>query len=64
MRRGVERLEHAGGLLESVAGLAEITRFTADSAYNRDDQFDESKRLVAGAPVYSPFVRHNPDAIR
>lgn len=32
--------------------------------YNRDEEFDESKRLVAGAPVYSPFVRHDPDAIR
>ena len=31
--------------------------------YNRDEDFDESKRLVAGAPVYSPFVRHNPNAI-
>ena len=25
--------------------------------YNRDDDFDESKRLKPGAPVYSPFVR-------
>jgi len=32
--------------------------------YNRDEDFDESKRLVAGGPVYSPFVRHNPDAIK
>ena len=27
--------------------------------YNRDEEFDETKRLVAGASVYSPFVRHN-----
>jgi len=32
-------------------------------AYNRDHDFDETKRLVSGAPVYSPFVRHRPDAI-
>jgi NAD(P)H dehydrogenase (quinone) len=31
--------------------------------YNRDEDFDESKRLVSGAPVYPPFVRHNPKAI-
>lgn len=31
--------------------------------YNRDTDFDDSKRLVSGAPVYSPFVRHNPKAI-
>jgi NAD(P)H dehydrogenase (quinone) len=31
--------------------------------YNRDTDYDESKRLVAGAPDYSPFIRHNPDAI-
>lgn len=31
--------------------------------YNNDEDFDETKRLVSAAPVYSPFVRHNPDAI-
>jgi NAD(P)H dehydrogenase (quinone) len=31
--------------------------------YNRDHDFDETKRLVPSAPVYSPFVRHTPDAI-
>ena len=31
--------------------------------YNRDADFDDSNRLVAEASVYSPFVRHNPDAI-
>ena len=30
--------------------------------YNRDEEFDETKRLVSDSPVYSPFVRHNPDA--
>ena len=30
--------------------------------YNRDHEFDETKRLTPGAPVYSPFIRHNPDA--
>lgn len=31
--------------------------------YNRDEDFDETKRLVSNASVHSPFVRHNPDAI-
>ncbi len=31
--------------------------------YNRDNEFDETKRLQPDAPVYSPFTRHNPDAI-
>ncbi len=31
--------------------------------YNRDTDYDETKRLVPGASVYSPFIRHNPDAI-
>ncbi len=31
--------------------------------YNCDHDFDETKRLVSGAPVYSPFVRHLPNAI-
>ena len=30
--------------------------------YNRDHHFDESRRLMSGAPVYSPFVRHEADA--
>jgi len=32
--------------------------------YNRDHDFDETKRLRSEAPVHSPFVRHKPDAIR
>ena len=31
--------------------------------YNRDTEYDDTKRLVPGAPVYSPFIRHEPDAI-
>jgi len=31
--------------------------------YNRDTDFDETKRLVPGAPVYSPFVRQDPDPL-
>ena len=31
--------------------------------YNRDDDFDETKRLVPTAPVYAPFVRHEPDPV-
>ena len=30
--------------------------------YNRDRDFDASKRLLADAPVFSPFVRHKPNA--
>lgn len=28
--------------------------------YNRDTDFDDTKRLVDGAPVYSPFIRQDP----
>jgi len=31
--------------------------------YNRDADFDDKKRLVPGAPVFSPFVRQTPDAV-
>ena len=31
--------------------------------YNRDTDFDDSKKLLADAPAYSPFIRHNPDPI-
>ncbi len=31
--------------------------------YNRDTEFDKRKRLVPGAPVYSPFIRQRPDPI-
>ena len=31
--------------------------------YNRDEDFDENKKLHHDAPVYSPFVRQNPDGI-
>ena len=30
--------------------------------YNRDAEFDENKRLLPDAPVYSPFVRQNPES--
>ena len=32
-------------------------------SYNRDYEFDEKKRLVPGAPSYSPFVRQQPNSI-
>jgi hypothetical protein len=32
--------------------------------YNHDENFDETKRLISGAPVYSPLVRHNPNATK
>ena len=28
--------------------------------FNRDDDFDETKRLKRDAPVYSPFIAHQP----
>jgi NAD(P)H dehydrogenase (quinone) len=31
--------------------------------YNSDDEFDQTKRLVPGAPVYSPFIRQRTNAI-
>ncbi len=31
--------------------------------YNRDHDFDDTKRLVPGAPAYSPFIRHTPNAM-
>lgn len=31
--------------------------------YNRDSDYDDSKRLIPGAPVYSPFIRHDPEAV-
>lgn len=30
--------------------------------YNCDEDFDETKRLVPSSQVYSPFIRHKPDA--
>lgn len=32
--------------------------------YNHDNDFDESKRLIKNAPVFSPFVRHNVDVMK
>ena len=32
-------------------------------SYNRDTDFDDSKRLLADAPAYSPFIRQNPDSL-
>lgn len=31
--------------------------------FNSDQEFDETKRLVPDAPVYSPFIRHTKNAI-
>ncbi|MEM7293252.1 MAG: NAD(P)H-dependent oxidoreductase [Pseudomonadota bacterium] len=31
-------------------------------SYNRDEEFDDNKRLIAGAATYSPFVRQYADA--
>ena len=42
--------------LETLSSRALIT-------YNRDHDFDETKRLVPGAPAYSPFIRHTPNAM-
>ncbi len=32
-------------------------------SYNPDTDFDDSKRLLADAPAYSPFIRQTPDPI-
>ena len=58
-----------GGLstLETYSGRWKETLETLSSRplirYNRDEDFDETKKLVSDAPVYSPFVRQKPDAI-
>lgn len=66
---GVAFIEgHEGGLstLELYSNRWKETLETLASRsivqYNQDDEFDETKRLVSGAPVHSPFVRHNPSA--
>lgn len=41
---------------DQLSGLSE----RASVPYNRDDEFDESKRLITGAPSYSPFIAHRP----
>lgn len=67
---GVAFIEnHEGGLntLEIYSRRWKETLETISSrpliSYNRDEDFDESKRLVADAPVYSPFVRQKPKPI-
>jgi len=67
---GVAFIEgHEGGLstLDTYSNGWAATLETLSSRplvpYNRDQDFDETKRLVPGAPVYSPFVRHTPQAI-
>ncbi len=60
--------DQEGGLntLEIYSNQWRKTLATLDSRprlpYNADDEFDDSKRLKPDAPVYSPFVRQNPDA--
>ena len=60
---------HEGGLstLDTYAKRwsAALETLTSRSSvpYNRDHHFDETKRLVSGAPVYSPFVRHVTNAV-
>ena len=45
------------------AGVLETLSSRPLVRYNSDDDFDETERLVPGAPVYSPFVRHVTDAV-
>ncbi|MEM8645011.1 MAG: NAD(P)H-dependent oxidoreductase [Pseudomonadota bacterium] len=41
---------------DQLSGLAERQSIP----YNRDDDFDETKRLLPDAPSYSPFISHAP----
>jgi NAD(P)H dehydrogenase (quinone) len=67
---GVDFIEgHEGGLstLEtysnSWAEALETLSTRPSVKYNRDEEFDETKRLMSDAPVFSPFIRHNPNVI-
>lgn len=62
---GVAFIEHHEGGLSTLetyssrwAQTLEVIASRPQIKYNRDEDFDETKRLVLGAPVYSPFVRH------
>ena len=45
---------------ERWAGVLETLSTRPLVKYNRDHEFDKTKRLVSSAPVYSPFIRHMP----
>ncbi|MEE9336049.1 MAG: NAD(P)H-dependent oxidoreductase [Granulosicoccaceae bacterium] len=67
---GVAFIEnHEGGLntLEAYSNRWTETLEAVSSRprvkYNRDEDFDETKRLVSGASVYSPFVRHSKNSL-
>ena len=68
--------EIAGGYFYEASedGLSDLDRYaerwagvlsTLDerrvTPFNADTEFDDNKRLVEGAPVYSPFVAHAPN---
>ena len=67
---GVAFIEELAGGLNTLEPYSNQWRQTLETLasrpfieYNRDAHFDERTRLLPDAPVYSPFVRHNPDAL-
>ncbi len=58
--RGVSTLNTYSKNWEAVLGSLSSRPMIS---YNRDTDFDERKRLVPDAPVYSPFIRHTPDVV-
>lgn len=45
------------------AGALQALTSRSRVPYNRDTDFDETKRLKAAAPAYSPFIRQTKDAL-
>lgn len=67
---GVSFIEGLDGGLSTIETYKERWRDAVGSLssrpmipYNRDEEFDDTKRLLPDAPVFSPFVRQNPDSI-
>ena len=65
---GVAFIENLDGGLNTLEVYSDRWRQTLGSLesrpllhYNRDDEFDDSGRLLADAPSYSPFVRQDPE---
>lgn len=63
---GVAFIEHNEGKLSTLdtytqqwTGVLETVPTRALVPYNRDSDFDATKRLLPDAPAYSPFIRHS-----